>query len=96
MPVGTGTGISHRNLYEEVKVFPNPTSGKIYLEIPDGSNPVSIKVINNLNELKHQAQLSGERNNMVELELGDLANGIYYLHINSEEINGLKKIIVSR
>jgi len=81
------TSILENNI--NIDVFPNPTTGVVYIENFD--NPLNIKVINTLGEIVMEKQLSISDN---KLDLSAYTKGIYYLEINSKKQNITKKIVL--
>ena len=79
----------------QVRVFPNPTSGELSVNLPafasgsdvvyeisDLAGKVCMRVVGNF--------LSGE------LDLGNLANGMYLLSIQTDEFSVTKKVVLKR
>jgi hypothetical protein len=72
--------IIHAN--NEIQIFPNPTTGKIYIQ----SN---VFQLNNLHLFNHLGQMLMRKNIInSEIDISNLPNGIYYIEISSD----LKKI----
>lgn len=76
----------------KIKVFPNPTSNVINIElIQDKPQDVRITIVNTLGQVvKNQKVklLSGEQN--LTFDISDLPKGIYFLNINGESVKILK------
>lgn len=62
-------------------IFPNPTDGILTIELADVSEQIDIQVINALGEVVYQSKLT---NKNTKLNAENLANGIYFLKIVSE------------
>ena len=68
-----------------IEIFPNPTSGKIDLL---GIEYGTIKIIDNFGRIILKAEKPGS-----EIDISDLAPGIYFLQISSDNQWITKKII---
>jgi hypothetical protein len=89
-------GIKEHVPETNVKVFPNPTTGKIVVEIYDVDSPLNMSVYNMLGELKMQARLLPEPDGRLreEFDLSSLARGVYMLKFyNSDSLNIIKIIL---
>jgi ligand-binding sensor domain-containing protein len=74
-----------------VKVFPNPSSGKLFVRV-EGGNEFELKVID-LNGKTHlQNRFSANINN--ELDLHNLAKGIYLIQILNEQGIKIRRIVM--
>ena len=78
---------------EELKIYPNPSKGEFMLDF-SGLNiesAVDIRVYNALGQLvfaKNYQNIS----NQEQIDLPNSTNGIYMLHINSEQFSVIRKI----
>jgi hypothetical protein len=84
-------GINERPLALAVRVFPNPTSGVINVQLPANT----IVIINILDLQGRIVKTFTDLDGQVSLQAGDLADGIYLLRIESPAGNGQQKIIIA-
>ena len=76
---------------EKISVFPNPVSHNLSIQVPTGSNdPVNIKMVNLTGKLVLQKDIYGSE---IQLNLGELKEGIYILDIRSKNVHSLKRIV---
>lgn len=71
-------------VHPAIAVSPNPSSGKFAVELNDGAKGKSILSITNVmgNEV-FRFETENEFNNFYkEIDLSDLADGIYFLHLS--------------
>ncbi len=81
---------------EVVQVFPNPNDGKFNLKFSEYSNVTSYMIVDNLGRVMYQSPVNNlDDNNEISVSL-PLANGFYYLIIDTPEKRISSKFIVSR
>ncbi len=73
-----------------VKVFPNPTTGKFILEIPD-KGETNVEIFGMFGKCVMREMVSGQ--NRYELSLGSMPAGVYILHLISGNKSETFKII---
>lgn len=88
-------GLQEKQENAVLSLFPNPSSGNIYIKSPRSVNTYQIKVIDltgrcvyieNLNQVGNQALL----------DLSTLNNGVYFLSISSENGNFVEKVLIQK
>jgi hypothetical protein len=75
--VTESVGISYGDRYE-IAVYPNPTEGKVIVEIPDLNTKGTIKVMDVTGSLMFIRELNDKK---MKMDLSSLPSGIYYLKI---------------
>ena len=85
-------GIDDSSLYSSTTLYPNPTEGKIFLKTNNIYN------INYLTVYSFSGKKISQINNIQEtgIDLKKLANGIYYIKINTTKGVFTKKIIIKK
>lgn len=87
------TGINDLNTENiEAKVYPNPTTGKLTIELKD-KTITSFSISNLLGEVMMERKLS-QQETKVELNLKNFAEGVYYIQLNAHDKKYLQKLIV--
>lgn len=71
------------------KVYPNPTSGQILVETSVAFNG-TLQILNPSGEVVGERTFSGKQLN---LNLADLAKGIYYLRLKGEDFSEVRKVV---
>lgn len=71
-----------------ITVYPNPTKGEVTL---DGEGINHIRIVNIQGQTVYNAKAEGEQ---VRIDLSNLAKGIYMLHIDTENGQVVKQIVV--
>ncbi len=74
-----------------VKIYPNPTTGFVTLQVAFTQNEFQVEIINTLGQQVYSVK------NQTQLDLNNLSNGIYSIHIITTD-NGVKtnKLIINR
>lgn len=71
--------ISNLNANSSIKYYPNPSSGKLFIDFESIQNEINISIQNSLGQIAFKKELRFV--NSAELEF-DLPNGIYFLRID--------------
>ncbi len=90
-PYARATAIETAMANEEAIVFPNPTSGHIILNVPQGEGTVTI--CNVVGEKLYEFVISTTK---PEIDLSTQPNGVYFISIQTNEGTVNEKIVVSR
>ena len=91
------SGIQNSSSTNNLKIYPNPASTEITLEYSFDDNSIaSISIIDMLGSKVLEQQIVGD-NNKMNLDISNLANGIYvYSVIKDGEVIDKKKLVISR
>jgi PKD repeat protein len=84
------------NAYDKsaVRVYPNPSNGSFRVYLNTGNNqPVDVRVYNSLNQVVYEG-LKLNAGQALEISLGDVAEGLYLLHITGSASIITRKILV--
>lgn len=79
------------NFAEDIKVYPNPTSGTAYVMLPGEEPEVTIKVLNVLGMIIKEFDASGEET--IKINLVNYPSGIYFVNIKSMNMDKSIKVI---
>lgn len=90
----TGVGIDdHNDAIELVEIYPNPSNGKIYIELGNNAEVVTITVIDINGKVVANKMAS---NDQVSLDLSEVENGIYFVQIRRSNEMITKKISITK
>lgn len=95
---GTSVGLEENTLEAGLQVFPNPTNGlvNVQFDMPSSTN-VQVVVTNMLGEqVLQRTERAGAGNQAVVLDLGELANGAYFLTLRTEGMAATRKVTLAR
>lgn len=91
--VGT-IGISEAELEAQMNIYPNPTQGSFTLQLGETSmKGATVSVINAKGEILYNHEVSSDQKEL-SIDLGDVASGIYMLHLQLDGYNINKKLTV--
>ena len=79
-------GTVQNELTGAIKLFPNPASGKIYIELPDNNQTSRIKILN----IYGQTVYDGTLEKSVMIDISSFPSGQYYALINGHVARFLK------
>ena len=96
--VSIANGINQINaINNQVSIYPNPNNGRFVLLFnASSSEKATITVSNILGELIYSTQQNSIEKGSQEIRLNNVANGTYFVHIQSTDLNYVQKIIVNR
>ena len=80
-------------LANNLKLYPNPTSGKVTIDLPSSSE-VSFEVVNTLGAVVYAENNKGA--SQYQLDLSNLNNGIYFITTKQSGLVSQNKITVAR
>ena len=85
----TNTGINAPNQNNELKIYPNPANEKVIIELENliGQH---LKIVNAIGQVVYDAEI---KNKKIEIDLSDLANGIYTVQVQTAKGIVLKKLV---
>ena len=73
------------------RLYPNPTTGQFVVEV-DQAGPTQVKVMDLAGRLVIATQSND--GNTISLDLGNASAGVYFVHIQQDNANTIKKLIV--
>ncbi|MBN4052270.1 MAG: hypothetical protein COC01_04550 [Bacteroidetes bacterium] len=87
------TGIKNTLSRSDIKIYPNPSTGKLFIELSEQTpKDVHLQIYNSIGE----TVLEGEINNKTQLDISFLEKGVYIISITSESFIYQQKLILIR
>lgn len=82
---------------QNVTVIPNPNSGifSLVFTLPKEEN-IAVKIYNSMGQLLSDSYMENIGNNVININLSDKAEGVYFVAITNGTTKIVKKVIVSR
>lgn len=75
------TGVDDINLSEELKYYPNPTAGLLYMQIPGMDSKTFLTVRNILGAIVLEKSIEISADRKVKIDISNLPPGMYLMHI---------------
>lgn len=86
---------SIENIARSIKVYPNPASNFVKIELENiSAKNTKIRMFNQLG--KNMKVVSTKNDKTINVDLGNVQSGIYFLHIDSPNKKIIKKIVVNK
>ena len=81
-----------------VEIYPNPNKGIFTVKFNSGkSQDLNMRILNNIGvEVYSESGIQSNGSFVREINLSSLSEGIYFIYLNSNETNYMRKIIVSK
>ena len=89
--VGNNVGINDLELAEAVSVYPNPTEGVLFIELPTEFDIIDVTVTDILGREIKKLNVSGSTR--VSVDFGGFAEGVYYMNFFTAESKATKKVV---
>lgn len=93
------TGINHQSREDfDVTIFPNPANGSTSMKIStSATGKASVRIMNTLGQVVYTKQTGLEKGtNTLQVDVKDLAAGVYNVVIDTENGSTVKKLTVSK
>lgn len=82
---------------QEVKVYPNPTTGKLYISLQGfKQKPVQVQVINVIGNVVLQEKFYETEDQFTKtLELSKFNKGLYYVKLQADKYSEMRKVFLN-
>jgi hypothetical protein len=87
----TGLGMESLDFESSVILYPNPGKKIIYLDLSEDYSDILIQITNINGQVVHQK--SYRHSNKIMINIEQLAEGIYFVYLNSEKKSAIMKLI---
>jgi hypothetical protein len=79
-----------------LQVFPNPTTGKFTIQVKEQEQAFHINIYNLIGEMVFHWESGNSNTAGFEVDLSRKPDGVYFVELDTEKANVLKRIIVDR
>jgi len=84
-------------LNEQVSVYPNPATEKLFIELNEGDyTNVNVTLTNIHGQQLWKSELNALGNNRIEMNLQDITTGIYFVTLQTEDAYVSRKLIIQK
>jgi len=87
----SGVSVSEISSEANVVIYPNPTSNSLNIELIDLNEITTITIINLLGEIIITHTSSDK---VMKLDLSELENGNYFVHLKSKNLDTIRKVSI--
>jgi endo-1,4-beta-xylanase len=87
---GTGIKTEGSASSEEVLIYPNPNNGDLMIEVNEAIQNTRIRIFDMLGKTVYSLDRLYEK----KLQVSDLNQGMYFVHLNSDKVNSINKVLV--
>jgi tetratricopeptide (TPR) repeat protein len=91
-----GVGIEDDSGNTDIRVYPNPSPGEIFISAGSLNGNCSISIFNTSGEKVHMAQLNASGLSPLSLDISFLIDGAYYIQIISRDLVFVGKIVLKK
>jgi hypothetical protein len=97
IPIAVVAGIGDIESMKQIRLFPNPVSGELYIQLNYKRNEkIKLQLLDIAGRLvKHIELPVNEGENTLSFEISEVASGVYLLQISGKEINLSERIVIS-
>ena len=84
-------GINDNITNEDVKVYPNPASGRLFFEVSDLlNNDISVTIVNSQGSTVYSSRFKPDFDNKINIDVNEYKPGVYFynMQINNKNYNG--------
>jgi outer membrane protein assembly factor BamB/tetratricopeptide (TPR) repeat protein len=89
-----GTGVDQNTVGPEIKLYPNPSDGKIQFSTGNLTGNYDVSVFNNTGEKVFTCQFASSAYTYQNLDISHLVDGVYVIRITSDDMVFTKKIAI--
>lgn len=90
------SGIENQTAYlteDKVRVYPNPTDGRVKLTLAENCEYSDIVVLNNIGQKVRVVHAKAQKLSY-DLDLSDQSEGVYFIRVNSKSNSIMKKLVI--
>lgn len=84
------------NEEKSVSVYPNPSNGMVYITLSGFKGKrTELRVMNVIGNVIHREILTDNETTRKDLNLSNLASGLYYIKLQTNDYSEIRKIIIN-
>lgn len=91
----TGTGIFETTLSNNIKIYPNPSNGKLFIDFQNQINEkLEVRIFNVLGEVFYSKVIYDTNNQNFKIDISKDYHGVYFLNLQTDKFSVTEKIIL--
>lgn len=79
---------------EEIRVYPNPSPGDVFVQVPAGALALEVKVFDALGRLVYQTSLDRSPGTPLPVPTKKWMKGLYFFHITTQREQVISKVVI--
>ncbi len=93
--VDNTVGIDKESQSDNIKIYPNPTTGQFFIELPEIKEKTSLYIYDLTGSVKYKTEINAnDEKQIISYNFDHFANGIYFVSINTDKARIIKKLII--
>ncbi|HNQ68103.1 MAG TPA: N-acetylmuramoyl-L-alanine amidase [Bacteroidales bacterium] len=84
---------SELNIFENIKIYPNPNNGYFNVETQNISSNLLIEILNIHGQVLYEQQLIPE-NSINNIDISNLSEGVYFVKVSNSRITDITKLVI--
>ncbi|HSO89286.1 MAG TPA: T9SS type A sorting domain-containing protein [Draconibacterium sp.] len=92
----SGATIINEIKSDEISIFPNPASNRIFIRFSNQNGQMSVMLSNLHGQILRNMNYSADNNAIINIDLNGISPGIYFLQIKNQQVNVTRKVIVQK
>ncbi|MCD4731334.1 MAG: PKD domain-containing protein, partial [Bacteroidales bacterium] len=88
------TGINNLTNLSGLVIYPNPTTGMIFVGLDQNIGPIEVIVVNTLNDVVYSYSSENLTRKKLNIDLSNLVKGIYFIKIKTDTIEKTTKVVL--
>jgi len=89
------SGISENIKPLGINIYPNPSQGKINIDIPEGFTKLEIIIFNTIGQIIFTEEISSQTESIKTIDLSKSPKGIYFIGLKSDGEQQFRKVILN-
>jgi len=89
------SGISENIKPYGINIYPNPSQGKINIDIPEGFTKLEIIIFNTIGQIIFTEEISSQTETIKTIDLTKVPKGIYFIGLKSDGEQQFRKVILN-
>lgn len=85
------SSVGGNDAMRKIKIYPNPTSDWIQIEMPNEEDNVTIRIFNTMGQLLKTLHINDVKPKVIEMN--QYAEGVYFFEVNNKNLRSILKIV---
>ena len=77
-----------------MQVFPNPSAGKISIQVKEQEKAFHINIYNLIGEMIYHWESGAGNSASIEVDLSRKPDGVYFVELDTDQANTVRRIVI--